>query len=358
MEFLEQTYYGNTLLKWISAVFLVFGCIIASRILFWISARILKRLALSTPTRIDDLFLDIIEQPLIFALTIFGIWHSLDFLQFDHKVQKTIADIYFFLIIFNVAWFVNRLFEALAHEYIAPIVMRSTTDMDDMILPILRQFVKMGIWIIAIIIAISNAGYDVGALVAGLGIGGLAVALAAQETISNLIGGITIIADQPFVIKDWIRIGNQIGQIKQIGLRSTQIETIFGTKLIIPNSKLINEKLENLTKSQGRRIELNIPLDYHSTPDQVELAMQLLKKIVLEHQKTLDDVSVLFRNFDNFAMNLRIRYFIRLGESSSSVRSDLNLQIQREFAENGLKLAEPIKAFFPNANGGGDSNDY
>jgi MscS family membrane protein len=324
---------------------LIILSVVAGKIVYWLSTKVVKKITSRTKGRFDDILIDMLEEPLVFAVIIIGIWYSLDVLSIDALAEKWIDGAYYILIIFNAAWFISRIFEALMSEYIIPIVSRSTSDLDDMLLPLLQRGIKAGIWIIAILVAINNAGYDVGALLAGLGIGGLAVALAAQETLSNLIAGITIIADKPFVLNDWVQIDREIGQIKEIGLRSTRIMTTNNTRLIIPNSKLVNNKVENLTTAPGRRIELFIPLEYESTPQQLETALNLIEQIIRNHPNTLDDVAVLFRNFENFAFNVRIRYFVAKGKPMTFTRNQINLGIYKALIENKISLALPAPAF-------------
>lgn len=342
---MDYIFYGNTIQQWLISLAWIILSLLVGKFCYWFSGKVLKKIASKTQTNLDNILVDMLEEPVVFAGTLFGIWQSLNLLTLSKYLRELIKDSYYFLIIFTIAWLVVRMIDVFSKEYMQPIVEKSEHTLDDTMLPMLKKISKILVWIIAIIISIDNSGYDVGALLAGLGIGGFAFALAAQDTIGNLFGGIALLADHPFTVGDWIRIDKQVGQIKEIGLRSTQLQTIFDTRLIIPNAVLMNSKVENLTFAPARRIELMIPLAYNSTAAQIELLTQILDKIIMENERTLDDTSILFRDMSNYAINIRFRYFIKKGKSATKTRTQVNLAIMRELEKNGLKLAHPMPNF-------------
>lgn len=338
-------FFENPPERWgLFALSVLFSAVLG-RIFYWFFKKIVRRLVVLTKSHFDDILVDTIESPVILGVVLLGIWYGLHLLHWNPDFGKKIYSAYYVLIIFNSTWLITRFFDAFTREFLAPLVQKTNSSLDDMLLPIVRRGLRLGVWLVSIAIAINNIGYDVGALLAGLGIGGLAFALAAQESLANLFGGLTIIADRPFSLGDWVRIDANVGQIKEIGLRSTRIRTVWDTEWIIPNSKLVGNQMENLSKSIGRRIELYIPIAYEHTADEVEKAVHLLGGIVLAHPNTLDDVSVMFRDFSNFAFNIRIRYFLIHGTSFSRTRTEINVRIMKTLEENGLRLAKPIAAF-------------
>ena len=129
----------------------------------------------------------------------------------------------------------------------------------------------------AVILAIQNAGYDVGALLAGLGIGGLALAMAAKDTVANIFGGFTILTDKPFTINDRIQVSGFDGWIREVGLRSSRLETLAGRIVTIPNSIFSDTPVENISAEPSRKVAVNLGLTYDTTPDQMEEAMNILK---------------------------------------------------------------------------------
>ena len=180
--------------------------------------------------------------------------------------------------------------------------------------PILRKGLRSGIWIFGLIMALNNAGYDVGALIAGVGIGGLALAMAAKDFVSNMFGGITVFVDQPFKVGDRIQISGYDGTIEEIGLRSTRLRTLAGRIVIIPNFKFTDTFLENVTNEPSRKASLTLGLTYDTSPEQVEEAIGILKAIIAERAETLEhDPTIWFDSFGDFSLNVKLVYYIKKG---------------------------------------------
>ena len=172
-----------------------------------------------------------------------------------------------------VAWMAARFFDGLFQTYIVPLAARSQTDLDDHILPVAQKAVKTIIWTIGIVVALDNAGHNVGALLAGIGIGGLALAMAAKDTVSNVFGGFTIFVDKPFRLKDRVRAAGHDGYVREIGLRSTRLETMAGTQVTVPSSKFSDTVVENVSKEPSRKTAVVLGLSYDTTPKQMEEAL-------------------------------------------------------------------------------------
>ena len=133
-------------------------------------------------------------------------------------------------------------------------VEESDNTLDDQLLPIVRKGTKFSLWAVGIIVALNNAGYDVGALIAGLGIGGLALAMAARDTVSNVFGGFTIFTDRPFTLNDRIKVSGFDGTVDEIGIRSTRLRTLAGTLVTIPNSTFSGSAVENSSAEPSRGV--------------------------------------------------------------------------------------------------------
>ena len=242
-----------------------------------------------------------------------------------------------------VGWLLSRLFDALYKEYIAPMVAASDNDLDDQLAPILSKGVKTIIWSLAIIIGLNNAGYDVAALIAGLGIGGLALAMAAKDSVSNIFGGFTIFVDKPFIMGDRIKVSGFDGTVTEVGLRSTRMKTLDGRVVTIPNSTFTGTAVENVSWEPSRKVVLNIGLIYDTTPEKIEEAMSILKEISDNHECTEPDTWMAFNAFGDFALNICFIYYIKKGEDIGQTQTDFNLAILRRFNEAGLEMAFPTQ---------------
>ena len=261
--------------------------------------------------------------------------------------ENLVHHIFGFLLIVNITWLVVRLLDALIEEYVVPLAENTKSDLDDQLLPIFRKGMKVIIWSLGIIMGLNNAGYDVGAIIAGLGIGGLAFALAAQDTVKNFFGGIMIFADKPFQIGDRILIGDIDGFVKEIGIRSTRIETLAGRIVTVPNSKFSDDSVENIDTEPTRKVVLNLGLTYDTSAEKIDRAMALLKEIAADHKDKIDEnVLVSFNAFGDFSLGILFIYYIKKEADILDTQSAINLDILRRFGEEGLEMAFPTQTIY------------
>ena len=347
MEVFDNVYYGNTVLQWTTALGIIVATILIGRLVFWTSKNMVRKIASKTVTKLDDLLIESTERPLVFILSLFGIWWALNHLSLSKQIRMWISNGYDFLITIAFAWILTRFFDLLVKEYIEPKVKETETDLDDQLLPILRKGVKATIWVLAIVVGLDNAGYDVGALLAGLGIGGLAFAMAAKDTISNLFGGFTIFTDKPFTINDRIIVDGVDGWVREIGVRSTRIQKIDGRTVIIPNAKFSDSVIENISAEPSRMIKLNLGLTYSMDAEQVETALRLLREIAQEHgEKIEENIKLSFNAFGDFSLNIYFAYYIKKGSNILETQTSMNLEIYRRFNSAGLDFAFPTQTVY------------
>ncbi len=340
-QFLANVYYGNTVAEWAFSLLLILGAVLAGKLLYWFFGTIVKKLTARTKTRLDDIIIDMIEEPIVFALTLVGIWLAVKNLTLPEALLTWIWRVFKVVIIMNIAWLVTRLLDSLYKEYLVPLASKSKTDLDDQLLPIVSKGTKIIIWIMAIIIALNNAGYDVTALIAGLGIGGLALAMAAKDTVANIFGGVTIFTDQPFKVGDRVKVAGYDGTIKEIGIRSTRLQTLEGRVVTIPNSTFSDSPVENVTWEPSRKVVLNLGLTYDTKPKEMEKAMKILQDIARKNKHVNEDVLISFNAFGDSAMNILFIYYIKKGEDILKTQTEMNLEILKQFNRSGLDFAFP-----------------
>ena len=345
-ELLTQTYYQNTLQAWLIAATIIVGSIVFGKMIYWIFSRVVRAFTSRSETRLDDILIDMIEEPVVFMIIASGIWFGLETLALPARLEAAVGNSYHVIVALLVGWLLSRLFDAFYREYLVKVVEQSETDLDDQLAPIVAKGVKITIWSMAFIIGMNNAGYDVAALIAGLGIGGLALAMAAKDTVSNIFGGFTIFTDKPFNIGDRVKVSGFDGSITEIGLRSTRLKTLDGRIVTIPNSTFTGSAVENVSWEPSRKVVLNIGLVYDTTPDQIEQAMKMLKQIVDNHASTEEDTWMAFNAFGDFALNICFIYYIRKGEDIGAAQTEINLAILRQFGENKLEMAFPTQTIY------------
>jgi MscS family membrane protein len=347
MDILGTTFYGNTILAWLAALAIILAALLVGKTVYWIFQNVARRLTAKTQTRLDDLILDMIEEPIVVILTVFGFGIAFNTLTFESDtVTRFFGNMMTAAITLSVAWLAARLIDSLIQEYLVPLTAKTESDLDDQLLPILRKVAKLGVWVVGIIVALNNADYDVGALLAGLGVGGLALAIAAQDTVANIFGGATIFADRPFGLGDRVRVAGYDGVIREIGIRSSRLETRDGALVTIPNSKFTDSPVENVSAGQGRRIVLQLGLTYDTTPEQMERAMEILHQIAAENPNVGDDVKVSFSSWGDFALGIRFAFFVLIDRNFRQTENTVNLEILRRFNAEGLEFAYPTQTLY------------
>jgi len=363
MKFWELEYYGNTVLDYGIIFGIILAAVIVGKLLFFLSKKVIKKITAKTKTNLDDIIVDKVEEPVVFGLVLGASWYAFTLLQYAaptlsqddieagisvaYSHPKQFVNHFFnFLIVVNITWLLARLSDALIEEYVVPLTEKSESDLDDQLLPIFRKGLRLIIWVMGIIVGLNNAGYDVGAVIAGLGIGGLAFALAAQDTIKNFFGGIMIFADKPFQIGERIQINGIDGTVKEIGIRSTRIETLAGRIVTVPNSMFSDDAVENVDLEPSRKVMLNLGLTYDMSADQMEQAMAVLTKIATDNTKVDDDFSVGFNAFGDFSLGILFIYFIKKGEDNLAVQTEVNLAILRQFGDAKLDMAFPTQTVY------------
>ncbi len=346
LELLTQTYYGNTLQSWLLALVIIVLSVMLGKVVYWVFSRVIRLFTARTKTQLDDIIVDMIEEPAVFLVIVLGIWFALRTLVLPETITTIISSAYQVILALLAGWLLSRLFDALYRQYLVPITERSENDLDDQLMPILSKGVKLIIWAMAIIIGLNNAGYDVAALIAGLGIGGLALAMAAKDTVSNIFGGFTIFTDKPFRMNDRIKVAGFDGTVIEIGVRSTRLKTLEGRIVTIPNAKFADAPVENVSLEPSRKVKLDLGLTYDTSPDQMQKAMDILTSINDSNDNTEADAVIAFNAFGDFAMNIMFIYYIKKSAAIAGTQTEINMEILKQFNQAGLEFAFPTQTLY------------
>ncbi len=346
-EAIDYTIFNNSIGKYL----LFFGTIVLSliigRIVYYFFKTYLRRLAEKSKNRFDDYLVDIIEEPIVLLIATGGVFFGAKFLVLNGTGEKFFNNVVITMLTLTVTWFLVRFFEMLITVYVEPMVSKSESKLDDQILPILKKSIKTVILILAAIVILSNLGYDILSILAGIGIGGLAIALAAQDAVKNIIGGITIFWDKPFQIDDWIEVDGRSGSVIEVGMRSTRIKTVGGTHVVVPNSTIVDTMVENFSKRERRRQVITIGLVYETSSDDMERAMEIIRK-TLQNIDGIDynDIMIRFVNFGAFSLDLEIVYWITDNDNWKIIVHKVNMGIKRNLDDSGIEMAFPTQTHY------------
>lgn len=252
------------------------------------------------------------------------------------------------LVILAVAWILLRLVDV-AGQTIADRLLRRSQVQGIALIPGAARGVKTVIVGLTIIFMMHAFGYQITALMAGLGIGGIAVALAAQKSLENLIGGITIYADHPLRVGDFCRFGERVGTVEEVGLRSTRVRTLDRTLVSVPNADFSSLQLENFSVRDKIWFHPRIGLRYETSPDQIRYILVEVRKMLYSHPKVdPDPARIRFVSFGAYSLDLEIFAYVKTTDYGEylEVAEDLNLRIMEIVAEAGSSFAFPSQTTY------------
>ncbi len=337
--------------RYIVAGVIIFICLVFKRLLGNLLTRTITPLVKRSRTNFDDLLLGCLRRPLDMLVVIIGLAVALQIVtlptkpvNFNHFSSIFIKALF----TFNFAWVFYNAVAILEHT-VAHWAHHTDSPLDENLLPFIRKIIRGFIIIIAIVLVIQNLGYSISGLLASLGIGGLAVALAAQDTLSNVFGSVMILLDRPFKVGDWVKTGDLEGTVEEIGFRSTKIRTFAKTLISVPNNIIANSSLNNFSRMPKRRIKMTIGVTYSSTPEQMRAAVEQIRSMLREHRHIDQEfILVNFTDFSASSLDILVYCFTSTTrwDEYLRVREDVCLQIMDIIAALGMEMAFPSRSIY------------
>ncbi|MDR2383252.1 MAG: mechanosensitive ion channel family protein [Prevotellaceae bacterium] len=335
---MDKIFWGNSVKEWIIVLAIIVIAIIVNKLVVFLNRNVLKKLSAKSNHRIDDILLDSIEKPVTFGIILFAIWIAAMRLNMADKTHKIIENAYDILIVINVTWFVSKFTASLIAEYGGRI--------NNRLLPLIKRTVLIIIWIIGIVTALHNIGVEIASILGVLGVGGVSVALAAQDTLKNIFSGITIVTDAPFRIGDIIQFDSYEGVVQDIGLRSTRILTYEQRIISVPNYKLMDASVINVSAEPSRRVVIKLGLTYDTAPQKMQEAIDILKKTPNVVNEIEENTIAVFSEFGDFALIITYIYYIKKNLDIRESMSKVNFVILNEFNNAGLNFAFPTQTIY------------
>ena len=342
---LEYELWGNTLESWGISILIIVGAVVVVKLISLFSRKVLKPFITRTPNHLDNVIYYSLESPIKFAVMLLGIWIAIHRLVYPDNFVKTIDNAYRILIVLDITWVFARLIGGLLEIYLR----KESTGQTHKMMPIIKRTALVLVWIIGIVMALSNIGVNISALLGTLGIGGIAFALAAQDTVKNIFGAFTIFTDKPFNIGDTIRVDSFEGTVIDVGARSTKIMDYDKRIITFPNYKITDANIINISSEPKRRVVLNLGLTYDTTPEKMKEALDILKAIperVENVSSNPSDTTAVFTNYADSALVIMYIYFIEKQGDILGITSNMNMEILSSFNKAGLEFAFPTQTVY------------
>jgi len=346
--FFELQFLDIALWQWIGLLVLVLLAAVVSWFLTVFVVRLLGTVVAFTKTTIDDKMRVEAAGPIRLAIAVLLFRTGLVPLGLGVKATEFISSLLSALFIVAVTWLLLRVTNVLSSVVEERLVGRGEVGAMGLVPPG-RKFVKAIVVIFAFVAILSNFGFNVAALLAGLGVGGIAVALAAQRTIENLFGGIVLYTDQPVRVGDFCRFGDKLGTIEEIGIRSTRIRTLDHTVITVPNAKFSNMELDNITARERIRLLAVVTVRYETTPDQLRYILVEIRKLLYSHERVISDTPrVRFINFGAYSLDIEVVTYINTTDWAEflGIREDIFLRIMDIIKASGTGFAFPSQTLY------------
>jgi MscS family membrane protein len=331
---------------WFAAAGVVLGAFIAGVLLARLIRGAMTRMAARTSAEWDDVLVANFGGPLGTGLALIAIWSSLAWLRIDPRARGVVEAILTLVTTLTVAWLVFRIIDA-GREILSKRSWAAQPSARSL-LALMARILKMILLIIALITGLALLGVPVASLVAGLGIGGLAIALAARSTLENLFGTISIGVDQPFREGDFVRIGGEVlGTVEAIGLRSTRVRSLDRTIVTIPNGQLADARTETFAARDRIRFHAIIGVVYGTTGAQLREILAGFERVLREHPRIWPDpVNVRFQQFGASSLDIEVMCWFQVtdwGKEFLPIRQEILLAFMELVERSGSSFAFPTR---------------
>lgn len=334
---------GNTLLNY----FYAFGLFVFLSILFKIFQlyllRRLRKIAEKTKTDIDDTFIEIIQslRPSVYYFISF--YFATYSIHISGLFKKVLEGTLLFLIVYQVIFAAQILINYLIEKKIA----RNDGAETDNTLITIGKIAKIILWGLGLLLILSNFGINITSLIAGLGIGGVAIAFALQNILADLFSSFAIYFDKPFRVGDFIKIGQDMGIVEKIGIKTTRLKTPQGEELIVSNQELTSARIQNFKQMDERRGLFSLGVVYDTSLEKLKIIPETVK-IIIESINNIRFDRAHFKDFGDSSLNFEIVYYIDTNDYNEfmNAQQEINLKIFEKFKEDGIELAFPTQTIY------------
>jgi MscS family membrane protein len=307
----------------------------------------LKRWAARTATQYDDLLLDLLRGPVKVVVFIIFLNVGLNIFDWPERAELFLSHVFILVAACSITYVTLKVVDLLIGLWRQRMVTTQDKVFADQLLPLMSKLTKVLVVIIAALLTADNLNIRIGSALAGLSIGGLALGLAAQDTVANLFGAVAIFLDKPFNIGDRVRILSVDGTVESIGLRSTRVRNLEGHHVTIPNKTMGNEVITNVTRRPGIKTEMNIGLTYDTPVEKVRHATAILQEILGKHPRT-GELIISFNRFADSALNILVvhNWIGTDNKAHFADMNELNLQIKQRFDAEKIEFAFPSQTIY------------
>lgn len=342
MTYLDEPYFGNSLQAWITAGGVsVLTLLMLGLVKKFLVGRI-SRIAESTPTKLDDLIVELIKQIRMFFLLTISLYAGTLFLTLPEGLTRVTQSLVVLSLLVQGALWGNKVITYWLGKSMKKRIERDAASATT--LAALGFISRLMLWSVILLLALDNFGVNITTLVAGFGVGGIAIALAMQTILGDLFSSLSIVLDKPFVIGDFIIVDEYLGSVEYIGLKTTRIRSLSGEQIVFSNSDLLQSRIRNYKRMFERRIVFTIGVTYQTPYDKVAWIPGKMKEII-ETQPLARFDRAHFKEYGDSALLFEGVYYVKSPDFAAymDTQQAINLELYKVFADNGVDFAYPTR---------------
>lgn len=339
----ETEYLGNTLSEYVGAIIVLLGMIAILGILQKVILSRLRNWSKKTETDIDDTFVRIIGtlKPPFYIFLAFYVGFST--LTFDGIIGNAIDVILIVWITYQVILAVQILIDYILEKKI----LVGDDKNKKSALRMLANIGKGALWGMGLLVILSNLGVNITSLIAGLGIGGVAIAFALQNILEDLFSSFTIYFDKPFEVGDFVVVGSAVGTIRHIGVKSTRVRALSGEEIVVSNKEITNATIQNYKKMEKRRVVFSFGVTYETATDKMREIPKIIEDVFASLEKA-DFGRAHFKSFDDSALSYEVVYHVTESDYNlyMDIQQEVNFQVKDIFEKKGISMAYPTQTIY------------
>lgn len=345
-DILETTYFGNSVQDYAIATAIIVGGILILRLFRRKLLNRLKDWATRSENKIDDYIVSGLEKFGLPILNFIILYWGIHYLKLSDQASKLVSTVTTVVILY----FVIRIILSIIRKVLESYVLRQENGETK-----LKQItgimvvINITIWMLGAVFLVDNLGYNVTAIITGLGIGGIAIALAAQNILGDLFNYFVIFFDRPFEVGDFIVVDDKLGTVEYIGIKTTRLKSLSGEQIIISNSNLTNSRVHNFKRMEQRRIVFRIGVVYGTPLEKLKEIPGIIRNI-LEVEKFATPDRIHFAAYGDFSLNFEIVFYVQSADYTQymDIHQSINFKIYEEFEKRGIEFAYPTQTIYLN----------
>jgi small-conductance mechanosensitive channel len=345
LELLDRVWYANSLRQWLIALSLLGGVFVVLSLLRRVLVRRLGALAARSATRVDDIGVDLVRRTRAYFLFGVALYAASRVLVLTDQARGVIQLLMVVVVLLQAGRWGAGLIGVAVEQYL-----RRAEDSDSgtrATVQAVGYAARFALWSVLLVMALSAFGIDVTALITGLGIGGIAIALAVQNILGDLFAALAIVLDKPFVVGDFIIVDNVMGTVEHVGLKTTRIRSLGGEQIIASNADLLKSRIRNYKRMEQRRVVFNVDITYDTAPEIVERVPTIIRETVEKQQLTRFDRSH-FLLFADSALRVETVYWVLDPDYNryADIQHAINIELLRRFAAERIDFAFPSRTLY------------